>query len=242
MTAPFAKGRALLTLAVVVGAFSACSAAVGSNNEAASDSPLLTRRNLDDFTLPVDVGGLRYRAVPLTDYRIGRYRRDVAALAISANDDRVGQDVDPNSLTDEQIDTEIDALRKLRRFGPTFDHVVIDDRGVPKGLAVVYDDGTPSRVTLSPLALAPELRGQGVGAWLLRGVFQVSAERGYARASWAAAANNTPAVGLYDRITDTREERVGTVFYGGSLRVILGRLTAYLEEHLPADEPCSPVD
>lgn len=102
----------------------------------------------------------------------------------------------------------------------------IDDR--PVGFAIFYvtfSTWTGKRgLWLDDLYIAPEARGQGAGAALLRALAGVAVNRGYARFEWWVLDWNTPAIDFYRaKGAIAQDEWTVQRVDGDALRTLAGR-------------------
>lgn len=133
-------------------------------------------------------------------------------------------------LADRVTATDDDLRRGL--FGPgSLAEAVIAWRGdEPAGFAVWYETFSTFRgrkgLYLEDLFVAPEHRGTGLGAMLLRHVAGVALSRGCFRLEWEVLRWNEPAIRFYERLGGERnvEWDVYTLGGEGLRRLALGDL------------------
>jgi len=84
---------------------------------------------------------------------------------------------------------------------PAAEALIADLDGLAVGFAIFYltfSTWTGKRgLWLDDLYIAPEARGQGVGAALLKALAGIAVDRGYARFEWWVLDWNTPAIDFY---------------------------------------------
>ena len=123
-----------------------------------------------------------------------------------------------------------DAMLRDALFGthPAAEALVADIDGRAVGFAIFYltfSTWTGKRgIWLDDLYIAPEARGAGAGAALLKAIAGIAVDRGYARFEWWVLDWNTPAIDFYRaKGAIAQDEWTVQRVDGPALRTLAGR-------------------